>query len=133
MFDREKWGRTFFACIFALLFAFPSSLMAQDQHVVSPSDLQAATVNATQTRQRNIQEVQRFLSSDIAKQQIERAHLNPDKVKAAVATLSNEELADLAARTHKAEVQLAGGLSFLDKVLILAAVVVIIIIVVVKA
>lgn len=133
MFNRDNWARTLIACFFALLFALPSSLMAQDEHVVSPSDLQAATLNATQIRQHNIQEVQRFLSSDIATQQIERAHLNPEKVKAAVATLSNQELADLAARTQKAEIDIAGGLSFLDKVIIIAAVVVIVIILVIKA
>jgi hypothetical protein len=133
MFDQRNWVRTTFACLFALLFAMPSSLLAQDEHIVSPSDLQAATLSISQVRQQNIQEVQNFLSSDIAKQQIERAHLNPEKVKAAVATLSDQELADLAARSHTAEMQIAGGLSVLDKVLIIAAVAVIIIIIVVKA
>ncbi len=90
--------------------AVPQSLSAQiSQHLVSPTDLQNSAVDASQTRQRNIDSLNSFFSSDQAQKALQSAHINPQEVNKAVAGLSDEELAQLASRAQKAQSDFAAG------------------------
>lgn len=100
--------RTLMASVLVLLFTFPSNLAAQ-AHVVSPADLQKDTIAATQARQRNLQAVTQFFSSEKAQKALRSAHMDPAQVKTAVSSLSDQELAQLASRSTKAQADFAAG------------------------
>jgi hypothetical protein len=114
------------------LFAIPQSLVAQvTDHLVSPSDLQKAAVGASQQRQQNLATLSAFLSSEQATQAMKSAHMNPQQVTKAVASLSDEELAQLATRASKAQAQFAAGsLDNRDLLIILVAIAALILIIV---
>lgn len=122
--------RTLMAGIFVLIFAFPSNLAAQI-HVVSPGDLQKETVAASQARGRNLQTVTQFLSSERAQKTLKSAHIDPTRVRAAVSTLSDEELAQLASRSAKTQVDFAAGrLEDRDLLLIILAIAALVLVIV---
>jgi hypothetical protein len=100
--------RTLMAGILVVIFAFPSNLVAQS-HIVSLAELQKDTVAASTARQNNLQAVRQFFSSEQAEKALKSAHIDPMKVRAAVSTLSDEELAQLAARSAKAQADVAAG------------------------
>jgi hypothetical protein len=117
----------------AALFAIPQSLVAQAaaDHVVSPSDLQSAAVNASQKREQNIATLNAFLTSEQAQKALQSAHMNPVEVKNAVASLSDEELAQLAKRANKAQADFAAGnISDRDLLIILVLIAALILIIV---
>jgi len=114
----------------ALVFAVPQSLLGQS-HVVTPADLQKESVAASQVRLRNLETVQQFLSSERAKTAMKSAHMDPEQVKTAVSSLSDQELAQLAARSQKAQADFAAGkLSDRDLIIILIAIAALILIIV---
>ena len=145
MSELYKFPRTLFAVFLAAMFAIPPSLLAEtqmpsntprepDTHVVSPLDLQNAAVHATQSRQKNIQKVERFLSSDVAIQTMKSAHIDPVQVKTGISSLSDQELAQLAARADKAQRDFAGGaIGHKELAIIILGVLVVILIVVLAA
>ena len=99
-------------------------------HVVSPQDLAKATQDATQTREQNMQTLRSALSTEKAQKAIEAAHMNPQEVQNAVAGLSDQDLAQLAARTSKAQSDFAAGsMSDHDLLLILVVVAVVILLI----
>jgi len=101
---------SFVAALLAAVIAVPRDLVAQgSEHLVSPTDLQEAAVDASQTRQKNLDTLNGFLASDKAKEALESANIDPQQVKKAVAGLSDEELAKLAARAQKAQSDFAAG------------------------
>ncbi len=129
-FDLKQAVRTLTACVLATLFAIPTNLLAQ-AHVVSPADLQKEVVSASQARQQNLEQVKQFLSSDKAQKAIRSAHMDPVQVTTAVASLSDAQLAQLAARSQKAQADFAAGsMSNRDLLLIIIAVAVLILIIV---
>lgn len=115
-----------------ILFAgFAQSLVAQ-AHIVSPSDLQRETLAATQTRQNNVDTLNRFLSSPQAEKAMQDARINPQEVRSAVSNLSDEELANLSSRASKAQNDFAAGtLSERDFLWIILAIAVLILLIVV--
>ena len=125
-------ARSFLAAILIAAFAVPQELKAQySPHVVSPSALEKATVDAAQTRQRNLDTLNNFLSTGQAKQAMDSLHTSPQEVKNAVAGLSDEELAQLAVRANKAQSDLAAGnINDRDLLIIVLAVVALILIIV---
>ena len=120
------------AALLVTTFAVPRNLAAQtSQHLVSPSDLQKAAVDASQDRQKNLDTLNNFLSSDKATEAIKSAKIDPDQVKKAVAGLSDEELAKLAARAQKAQDDFAAGsIGDRDLLIILVCIVVLILVIV---
>ncbi|MGB7266992.1 MAG: PA2779 family protein [Terracidiphilus sp.] len=105
-----QFARSFLVAAFVAAFVFPTSLTAQaSTHLVSPDDLQKAAVDASQTRQQNLQKLNGFFSSGQAQKALESAHMNPQEVNKAVAGLSDQELAQLAARAQKAQSDFAAG------------------------
>jgi len=122
--------RAWVACFLVVIFAVPRSLAVQ-VHVVSPEELNRATIAATRARQQNIQTIQGFLTSDRAQKALKTAHMNPQQIKEAVPGLSDQELAQLASRTSKAQADLvAGRISDRDLILILVGIAALILIIV---
>jgi hypothetical protein len=66
-------------------------------------------VNAAKTRQQNLEKVKGLFSSDETRKAMEAAQINPERVDAAVETLSDEELARLASRADKIDTDFAAG------------------------
>ncbi|HTR66350.1 MAG TPA: PA2779 family protein [Terriglobales bacterium] len=131
-FDVKQSARAVIACILVTIFAVPGSLMAQAaEHVVSPADLRAQLVGAAQARQHNLDTVRQFLSSERAQKALRSAHMNPEQVTKSVASLSDAELAQLAARADKAQANFAAGtLDDRDLILIILAIAALILIIV---
>ena len=105
------------ACFLAAIFAIPPGLVAQ-VHVVSPADLHQQAVTATQSRQRNLETVRQFLSSPRAEKAMKSAHMDTERVKTAVSSLDDQELARLASRSERAQADFAAG-KFTDRDLII--------------
>jgi hypothetical protein len=104
---RQLLGNVIICTLVAGLGA-PPSVRAQ-AHVVSPEELQAAVMRATQARQKNLETVVSFLSTAKAEKALRTARLDVKQVKSAVSTLNDEELARLAARAAKAQADFAAG------------------------
>src|SRR5215475_807338 len=118
------------AVVLVTLFFVPADLVAQS-HVVSPADLQKEVVAASQARQRNLETVQQFLSTPAAEKAMKSARVDSQQVKTAVSTLSDQELAQLAARADKAQTDFAAGrIEERDLILIILAVVALVLIIV---
>jgi len=125
----RKFVRAVTAFFLILMFSV-SSIVAQ-AHVVSPVELQKATVAATQARQRNIETIQQFLSSEASRKALNASHMDAEKVTQAVSQLNDQELAQLAARASKAQADFAAGtLSDRDLIIILVAIAALILIIV---
>jgi hypothetical protein len=131
-FDMKQLSRVATAFVLAAVFALPQNLLAEGTaHIVSPSELQQAAVQASTVRQQNAEQVRQFFSSERAEKALRSAHMNPEQVKNAVSTLDDAELAQLASRTQKAQADFAAGsLSDRDLIIILVAVAVLILIIV---
>ena len=128
----RNWIRRFSIAALAIMIVVPSALIAQNDHVVSPADLQRQAASVTQTRQQNVEKVRSFLSSPVAERTMQEAHIDSGQVKAAVPNLSDEELTQLSARADKAQRDFAAGyLNTRDIALIILGVVVIILIIVI--
>jgi hypothetical protein len=129
-FDRKHTARAVTACVLVTLFALPTNLLAQ-AHVVSPADLQKEVVTASQARQQNLEQVKQFLSSDKAQKAMRSAHMDPVQVTTAVSSLSDAELAQMAARSQKAQADFAAGhLSNRDLLLIILGIAALVLIIV---
>jgi hypothetical protein len=122
--------RILIASLFAIFFAIPPDAMAQT-HVVKPSDLQKEMITATQTRQQNLDKLEKFLSTPQAEKAMKEAKVDPQQVNTAVSMLSDDDLAQLSARADKAQADFAAGrLSDRDLIWIIVAVVVLILLIV---
>ena len=131
-FDLKQLSRVATALLLAMVFVLPQNLVAEGAaHLVSPSDLQRAAVQASNLRQQNAEQVRQFFSSPKAEQALRSAHMNPEQVKNAVSTLDDAELARLASRAHKAQADFAAGeLSDRDLIIIIVAIAALILIIV---
>jgi len=118
--------------VLVVVFLVPQNAVAQAaQHVVSPADLQQAVADASQARQKNLDTLNNFLSTDKAKDALESAKIDPQQVKKAVAGLSDEDLANLASRAQKAQNDFAAGsIGDRDLLIILVCIAVLILVIV---
>jgi hypothetical protein len=129
-FDLRQSLRVAIAMILVTLFIVPTDALAQS-HVVSPADLQKQAVAASQVRQHNLETVQHLLSTPAAEKAMKSAKLDSRQVKTAVASLDDQELAQLAARADKAQAEFsAGDLSERDLILIILGIAVLVLIIV---
>ena|SRR5947209_116101 len=118
------------ACVLAGIFAVPPTLLAQ-VHVVTPQDLQNQTLRAGAARQHNLNTLNSFLSSPEAQRAFNSAAIDGRQVKAAVSTLSDQELARLASRANQAQADFAAGrMNDHDLLIILIAIAALILIIV---
>jgi hypothetical protein len=107
---RSSTSRTLTASLVCTLtLALQIPLLAAQNHVVSPAELQQATASVARTRQQNIAKVEKFFSSERAGKALKSAHLDPSQIKKAVPSLSDQELARLASRADKAQKDFAAG------------------------
>ena len=126
-----------FICAAFIASFVPSTLPAQaiqqpaqaPSHLVSPSEMQKAVVDASQTRQQNIDTVNKLLATSQAQHALKSAHLSPQQVKQAVAGMSDEELAQLAPRAQKAQDDFAAGMGDHDMLVIILVIVIIIVVI----
>ena len=126
----QQFLRSLTLCTLVTSLAVPQSISAQT-HIVSQEEMQAAILAATQTREKNRQRIVSFLSTPKAVKALGRAQFDMKLVKSAVSSLSDEELAKLAARAEKAELDFAAGrLSERDLLWILVAIAALILIIV---
>src|SRR5713226_4084788 len=130
--DLKQFARAVTACVLVTIFAVPQSLFAQAaEHVVSPTELKKAAVDASRARQQNLESLHAFFSSEKARQALKSIHANPKQVNNAIASLSDDELARLASRVRKAQADFAAGkLSDRDLIVILVAIAALILIIV---
>ena len=119
-----------FISLLSVFLAIPLGALAQD-HVVPPSDIQKDVSPVSATRQKNLVQVEGFLSSAEAQQAMKSAHIDPQQVKNAIPQMNDDELAQLSARSEKAQKDFAGGrISDRDLLLILLGVAVLILLIV---
>src|SRR5215831_1192713 len=105
-FDLWQSVRLLAACFLLILCSM--GILAQT-HVVSQADIHKELVNAAQARRQNLQKVKRLFSSDETRKALESAQMSPEKVDAAISTLSDDELARLASRADKLDQDFAAG------------------------
>jgi hypothetical protein len=118
------------ASILAFILVAQPGLQAQT-HVVSPAELQKDAAAATRERQQNERTVTDFLSSPKATKALQSSHIDPAQVTSAVFHLDDEELAQLAARSQKAQADFAAGrISDRDLIIILIAIAALVLIIV---
>ena len=123
-------ARAVISSILIALFAMPQDLVAQ-AHVVSPAEIQKQVLEASQARQQNMDAVRSLFASPAGEKALQSAHIDPARVNRAVGTLSDAELAQLAARARKAQADFAAGtLSDRDLIIIILAVVALVLIIV---
>ena len=128
--DPRQLIRAMVALVLATLFFIPSDLMAQS-HIVSSSDLQKQVASASQTRQDNLQTVQKFLSTPMAEKAMKSVNMDARQVKTAVSTLDDQELAKLSARANTAQADFAAGnLNDRDLILIILGIAILVLIIV---
>jgi len=129
-FDLRQSLRVAVATLLVALFIVPTDALAQS-HVVSPADLQREAVAASQVRQHNLDSVHRLFSTPAAEKALKSAKMDTQQVKTAVSTLSDQELAQLAAKADKAQADFAAGtLSERDLILIILGIAVLVLIIV---
>ena len=92
------------ACSLLLL----PSLRAQD-HVVSRSDLHQAMRSAAQIRQENQSKVEKFFAQERVQETLKSAKIDAARVQKAVPSLTDDELARLAAQTDKVQKDMTAG------------------------
>lgn len=124
-----------FGFVVALALGFllitPGKLMGEQNHVISPLQIQNDVMAASAGRQQNLQQLQDSLSSPQVEQAMRAAHIDSRQVTTAVNQLNNEELAQLAARSAAAQADFsAGTMTDHDLLLILVGVAALILIIV---
>jgi Flp pilus assembly protein TadB len=131
-FDLWQSVRSLAACILLTICAMGVMAQSQSQsHVINSTDIHKELVNAAQTRQQNLEKVKSLFSSDETRQAMEAAKISPEKVDAAVSTLSDDELARLAARADKADKDFAAGrLSDRDLLIVIVGIAALVLIIV---
>lgn len=126
----RQYMRSAIAVVLVAFVLVPADLVAQS-HVVTPADLQREVMAASQARQHNLETVQQFLSTPAAEKAMKSAQVDPQQVKTAVSTLSDQELARLAARADKAQADFAAGrISDRDLIIIILAIVALVLIII---
>jgi len=101
--------RVRFCVLLLILSTVTPQLIAGQAQLVSPSDLHQAVVTAAQARQKNLDDVRSFFSSESVRATLKTGKVDYKKVDHAIATLSPEELARLAARTNQIQKDFAAG------------------------
>jgi hypothetical protein len=82
---------------------------AAENHVVPLTELHRQMVSASEARQTRLAGVRKFFSQEPVQKALSTVKMDSEQVKQAVALLSDDELARLAARTDKAQADLAAG------------------------
>jgi hypothetical protein len=107
----HSYGRIAVHCLLVLVLA--SSLMVQSTfaagQIVQAADLSNAMIEASESRQADLNTVRQFLTSEPGQQALAMAGLEYQQVEKAVATLNDQELSRLAAQSAHAQEEFAAG------------------------
>lgn len=107
---RGKWCGRVLAIIVLPCFAMsPANAQGQENHVVSSQELNKEATRPAESRGANEAALRQLFSSEQAQQALKSANIDFSKVDKAVAQLSDEDLAKLAARSRQAQGNFAGG------------------------
>jgi len=90
--------------------SLPQSAMAAESHVVPLAELQQRAQVSQTARAQNLKDLDRVLSLPQAQEALGKAKVNPNHVRIAIASLSNQELDRLAQKARTAEQEVEGGL-----------------------
>jgi hypothetical protein len=93
-----------------LVFSLAGASAFAQGHVVPLQELQQKLRSTAEQRTRNVADVERVLSYPAAAEALHKASVSPDQMRAAVATLSDAELARFADRARASEKDVQGGL-----------------------
>jgi Flp pilus assembly protein TadB len=127
-FDLWQSIRLLAACFLLTLCA--TCILAQS-HVVSQTDIHKELVNTAQKRQQNLEKVKSLFSSAETRKAMEASKISPEKIDAAISTLSDDELARLASRAEGLNKEFAAGtLSERDLLIIIVGIAVLILVIV---
>ena len=108
--------------------SMPQAVMAAEPHVVQLAELQQRAQASQTARAQNLRDLDRVLSLPQAQEALGKAKVNPNHVRAAIASLSDQEVDKLAQKARAAEQDVKGG--FITGILALIGLVVVILIVV---
>jgi hypothetical protein len=95
--------------VVALMMAIALPQLTFAQNSVTSSELEQAILNASRTREKNLEQVRGFLATDQVKSALKGAQMDPERVEKAASTLSSEELSRLASRTQSIQNDFAAG------------------------
>ena len=102
------------------------------EHLVSPGTAQQQLLDATGTRERNVAAVEAFVHSAQGSAALATVGLDASRVRAEIATLSDSELEEIAARASALNTDPVAGLPFTEnRVVWIAAIAVALIILIV--
>ena len=105
-----KWCRCVVALGLLSCFALsPARVQAQEKHVVSVEDLNRDAARPAETRQANEAALRQLFSSAQAQEALKSANVDYNKLDKAVAQLSDEDTAKLAARSRQLQENFAAG------------------------
>jgi len=107
----------------------PAQNTDQDSHLVSPQQLQQQVRSSTETRQKQIEDLNQFLSTPLAQKAMKDSKIDPVQVKTAIPSLSDAELADLSARADHAQKDFSAGVLGTTALLLIILIIVVIILV----
>lgn len=95
--------------ILSTLAALPLMSQTTSDHIVPAPDLHQAVRAAAQVRQDHLNKLDKFFATEPARKAMETVKLDPAKVSQALALLSDDELARLAAQSDKIQHDVAAG------------------------
>lgn len=107
----------------------PGQNTNQDTHLVTPQQLQQQVQSSTATRQKQIEDLNQFLSTPLAQKAMKDSKVDPVQVKTAIPSLSDAELADLSARADRAQHDFSAGVLGTTALLLIILIIVVIILV----
>lgn len=90
--------------------SMPRPAAAAEPHVVQLAELQQRLQSSQTARAQNLKDLDRVLSLPQAQEALGKARVNPNHVRAAIASLSDQELDRLAQKARAAEQDVKGGI-----------------------
>lgn len=84
--------------------------MAAESHVVPLAELQQSAQASQASRAQNLKDLERVLSLPQSQEALNKAKVNPNHVRVAIASLSDQELDRLAQKARTAEQEVEGGI-----------------------
>jgi len=94
--------------VLTILFFLPAVLMAQGP-VVTPSELRDAVRNASEQKQKDLQQVRSFFADPQVRDTLAKGGIRYEQVQKAVSSLDADAVAKLAAQTSKLQTDFAAG------------------------
>lgn len=95
-------------CGLALLLLIPRHIRA-DEHLVPSTELARMLSSASTVRQTNVAKIDRLFSAERVRQSLASVRIDAEKVKSVATLLSDQEVAELAARADKIDRDVSGG------------------------